>query len=380
MNTVNILYKGKKVEAKIEKNGRILIKLPERTSRIQNRTQEAMARIDNAWGFTTQSLQPKEEYRLVWLYDDGHIEWCDNTRPEKMNAGNFNPRLVYREFPQNIAQELYEVSQQLREYQEIGMSEYEIESLRAGSLESNLNLLGYTRYEEIPEKIQDLAGYGILGKIGDRLQKYRNFKGEMTQRRYSRAESYPQILQTPEQDEELRRTLEEAGQIIIQDINFMRTQDEYLARGRAIDPTFYKEMSKKIPPEDWEIYSKAVRDTAILLLELNHDLLGYKVRKNLTDCSGLTGEELLDRISRLIDSSEFDKACNIEDRFIISECERLAKDGRAEDDLELEALKRKAMATREEKGRYASRYDTIRAYCYDGKRIKKEREGVSLDD
>ncbi|MGN1330715.1 MAG: hypothetical protein ACI4VN_05210 [Clostridia bacterium] len=381
MKTAEIIYKGKRVKAQIDDKGRVLIKLPDRDLKNNHSMTEIMARSDNAWCFTSQSNQYADDYCMVWLYDDGNIEWCNDMTKRRMSAGKFKPGTHNREFPENVAQEMYDVSQQLREYEELGMSEFEITDLAAKMLEVNLNLLGYNKYESIFEDIPDLAGYGVLGKIGDILQNYRNFREELNQRRRKQADKYPEILPPTAEDKKLSDTLEQAGQTVIPAVNFMRNQDTYLSRGRSIDPTFYKDMPKKVTPDDWETYSSVVRKTATLLLELNYDLLGYSIRKKLTDCSSLTGDELETRISKLIDSYEFDRACNIEDRFIIAECERMAsKPETIEEDFELEALKREAMATREEKTRYARRYDSIQAYCYDSRRIKKEREGASLDD
>lgn len=381
MKTAEILYKGKKVKAQLDGEGGVFIKLPDRNLKNNHSMTEVMARSDNAWCFTSQSNQYADNYCMVWLYDDGHIEWCNDMTKRRMGAGEFRPGTHNREFPENVAQEMYEAAQQLREYEELGMSESEITDLSAKMLEVNLNLLGYERYESIFKDIPDLAGYGILGKIGDRLQHYRNFRGEVNQRRSNQDDKYPEILPVTPEDKELGDALDQAGQTVIQDVNFMRNQDTYLARARSIDPTFYKDMPKKVTPDEWKTYSSVVGKTATLLLELNHDLLGYSIRKNLTNCSSLTGDELETRISKLIDSHEFDMACNIEDRFIIAECERVAsKPEAAEEDFELEALKREAIATREEKTRYARRYDSIQSYCYDSKRIKKEREGASLDD
>ena len=74
-------------------------------------------------------------------------------------------------------------------------------------------------------------------------------------------------------------------------------------------------------------YEKALRDAALLLLELNADLLTSEQREQL----GIEGREVLsdldlkDKISNLIDSRDFNSACRVESEFAYGESTELVK-------------------------------------------------------
>ena len=74
---------------------------------------------------------------------------------------------------------------------------------------------------------------------------------------------------------------------------------------------------------DWLLYVRISKEIARLLLELNADMLEPNQKTNISDFSQLTGEELTNRISRLINSKEFAKACEIEKGFLIKEAKKL---------------------------------------------------------
>ena len=83
---------------------------------------------------------------------------------------------------------------------------------------------------------------------------------------------------------------------------------------RDVYPEFCQDIDKKIPEEDYQIYMKQQRKLRQLI-----------VRQHTTDYQKRVSDlalERKDKISELIDSEDFSKACMIEDKFMLSEFRR----------------------------------------------------------
>lgn len=88
---------------------------------------------------------------------------------------------------------------------------------------------------------------------------------------------------------------------------------------------YRRNMKEKIGELSFGNYEEKVKAVAMLLLELNADLLTEEERnklgiKELVLCNDI---DIKDKISRLIDSEEFNLACRIEDEFAYDEAEEL---------------------------------------------------------
>ena len=102
-------------------------------------------------------------------------------------------------------------------------------------------------------------------------------------------------------------------------------KDTDLKEKRVILPEYRKNMKEKIGEYTFDTYEEKVKAVAILLLELNADLLTEEQRSKLGIEAFKLMDELTvkDKISSVIDSEEFNLACRIEDEFAYDETEEL---------------------------------------------------------
>ena len=141
-------------------------------------------------------------------------------------------------------------------------------------------------------------------------------------------------------------------------------------------------MSEKVGGYPYYNYENAVRNAALLLLELNADLLTPEQREKL----GISGPEFLDdnalkdRISRLIDSKEFNNACKIESEFAYQQSEELLKKakelltGNGEDSRDLTRIIDEETKHADDRKRSLDNHEK-----YNFKK-KRKSKGYSLDD
>jgi hypothetical protein len=84
---------------------------------------------------------------------------------------------------------------------------------------------------------------------------------------------------------------------------------------RTIYPDFGKNMDKKVSPSEYSLYTKNKK--------LLKNALFYDSQSNNTVANTLLSYK--DRLSHVIDTEEFSDACNIEDKFVISEIDMFFK-------------------------------------------------------
>lgn len=325
MEIFEVLYREKKVKAIKRENGDIHVILPTRHGEKGNEFQERISRDAKGWKFSSSLISNPEYGFNLWIRDDGKLAYrtLDSNKilvtkevfkPDLNNGGKLN----------NIATELYNIVEQLNSYEKRGIPVSSTCKLRNKKLEATLKLLGYSSIEEITEDLNDSKGYLALARIGKQLEDYINLGA------YIHLEGREDLIRVNIPEE---MTREEFINLAIpvtdeysSDLEYIKEQDEQREQKRSLLPDYCEEMSKKMPFGEWLIYSKVIRETAQLYLELNADLISSVSGVQINDLSQLTGTELEDRISKLIDSKEFATACEIESRFCIREGKRLIKE------------------------------------------------------
>lgn len=171
----------------------------------------------------------------------------------------------------------------------------EAKMLKKEYLRLKLQILGYESVEALKFPVDPSKGYYALGKIGSDLESYID----------------PMRIALKFDNENEEKVVEYAENLE-DTVSFMQNQDELFERIRSIYPEFALNMQEKVGEEKWEIYSRVVEKTGVLLKELNSE-------KNVGNLNKLERE---DNISELIDSIDFSKACRIEDEFMIQEFEK----------------------------------------------------------
>ena len=282
---------------------------------------EGISRDSQGWKFSSFVIN-QPEYRFdLWLRDDGRIA-CSNGKSDKVFVTRevFDPNSKNDSKIANIALELYKTVEQLKEYEKRDLPISSTYKLRKKKLETTLKMLGYYSIDEFNSELDDSKGYLSLATIGKQLESYVNlgefvhFEGRKNEEDVIRVD-VPEGI-TREQFIEIAMPVTEEYS---QDLELIEKREQKT----SVLPDYGAKMSSKMPYKDWLIYSRVVKETARLLLELNADLLNQNGEVKVIDCSKLTGQELKDRISLLINSRAFSRACEIEKNFIKREAQRL---------------------------------------------------------
>ena len=220
----------------------------------------------------------------------------------------------------NIAIELYRIVEQIKDYEKRDLPISSTCKLRKKKLETTLKLLGYYSIDEFNTEIDDSKGFLSLATIGKQLENYVNL-GEYVH--YEGRKNEEDVIRVNVPKEISREQFIETAMPVTEECAQDLEVIEKIDQKTSVLPDYGAKISTKIPDEDWIIYSRVVKETARLVLELNADLVNQDSEVEVMDCSQLTGQELEDRISLLIDSSAFSKACEIEKNFIKREAQRL---------------------------------------------------------
>lgn len=320
MEIFEVIYKGENANA-VKINNSIYVKLPTRYGERGSEFKETIFKDSIGWKFSS-SIVDKPQYTFsLWFREDGRIAF-HNAKEDKMIVTKepFNPNINKDGKLYSIATELYKTIEQLEAYEKRDISASSICEDRLKKLESTLKLLGYSRIEDVIYELDDSKGYLALRKIREQLKNYINLGAYVHLEGSKNEEEIIKVnvpdRMTKEDFDELRVSVLEED---IDNRNFMEKQDDK----KDILADYCAQMSKKMPYKEWIVYSNVVKKTTKLLLELNADLVREKYGLQVSDLSQLTENELNERIYSFINSKEFSRACEIEDRFFEREAERL---------------------------------------------------------
>ena len=331
MEIFEVLFRGKKAIAVKKNNGEIYVNLPVRRSKQGNEIRESISRDANGWKFSCFVVGNSDISFKVWIMDDGRIA-CYSSKEKKhvIAKEKFDPNTKKDGQVYNIAKELYKTIQQLEEYKKSDIPVSATYKLRREKLKTTLKLLGYDSIEQVNSELDDSRCYLSLSRIGEQLEHYINlgayvhYEGNINDEDTIRV-NIPEGMSR----EDFIGLVSPVTEEFFADKESIGQQEDKIRERQEIIPDYCTQISRKIPYAEWLLYKRIIQETAQLLLELNADLLSTNERNGLTDSSSLTGTELEDRISKLIDSRDFSKACNIESRFLVREATRLVKEAEA---------------------------------------------------
>lgn len=203
------------------------------------------------------------------------------------------------------------------EHGKIGMTAAEIVELRREKLNMALKLLGYSSISSVRNELNDVSGYMALDRIGKQLENYTNLGAYVYVTGVENGvTTYGFNIPEEMSQEEFQAMIQTARAELDEDKAFVEEKDDQYSRMRDknyLMPDYFLNMREKVSEEDWAKYSKVVRDTAQLYLELNSDLVPYGDRMGMgvADAHTLVGNEVKDRIARLIDTQQFSEAEHI---------------------------------------------------------------------
>ena len=328
MEIFEVQYKGKKLTSIKLDESNIYVKMPVKKLGNGDQIHESITRDSEGWKYSLISLNNFDRALKLWIRDDDTIGCYDNNtdkivvtkkafNPDSPNMGKLNSLII----------ELYKVVEQLRAYEKRNIPASTIIKLRKANLMSTLSLLGYSSIESLESELDDSKVYFSLGRIGKQLEDYINLGAYVHVDGKEKDEDVIRLnLPDGMTREEFLELVEPVKNEYSSNLAFITEQDEKMDQKRGVVSDYCEGSSKKMSYSDWLIYTRMTKETAQLLLELNADLLSQNGELEMSDLSKLTGTDLKDRISRLINSRDFVKACDIENRFRARESQRLVEE------------------------------------------------------
>lgn len=342
MEIFDVKYGEQTVTARIGKDGSVYISLPRRNAGNDSEYIESIEKEERGWRFSSFNSADIEYYFHMWYRYDGTMAWA-NDLSHKIHESRepFNPNYPNEGVLNDVALRLYDVVQQVEAHKAKEIPAEEIMEIRKHNLVAALHLLGYDSIDSVAGEVNDSVGYLALNRLAGQLQtegypnlaKYIHSEGRIGSEDMVRA-TLPEGMTV----EELMKLQSVIKGHRDSNFEFIRYQDEWLDKKRGISFDHNALMSKKVVRPgsvganiDWEDYSKAVKMTAMLFLELNSDLLTEEQRKKfgIQDVSKLSQIDFEDRISRVIDSAVFNRACRIENEFAFEESSKILRKAEA---------------------------------------------------
>lgn len=370
MKIYELDYKGKKVNANQNGYGYV-VQLPDILA--EDYTYNESICIDGNGCKFTSSCEKKPEYFVhVWLRKDGTIEYSTNS-DNKIHIMDYKladmlkypNREDFSDFPYNIANEMYSITDQLQYLVKVQM---EINGLRRKKLELTLQRLGYDSIESALSPIESYSTTCNLSEIADEIESYEDLT---TIKGFSRKKGKDIIYREPIAEDKknimelFRRIVDEINQMSAQleeekemtqrkrDLSkdfathipamLSRTDEEWkvfsnqvILEGKSLlNPDLQVEdvLAPKYLPQSivlynkyWIRYTEQVQVLAGIYLGLNADLLDRNTAKQVEDLTRLKGIEIQDKIASVLDSYKFDDATYIENIFVSATNQELMRE------------------------------------------------------
>lgn len=315
------------IKVSMTPGGGVYADLPIRFGDRNSEFRETIVLEDRGWRFSSIQMDCVDYYFHLWLKHDGRMAWVNDlsTRIEE-TRDPFDPDYPNMGVLNDAALNLYNIVEKIKAYQKRGLPTHEIFELRKYYLETTLKMLGYDSIDAVSEKLDDSRGYLSLTKAAKYLEDYIDLSSLV----YSEKNlgTYDMIRCRARKDVTREEILEYAKPVkekVDNSVEFMKRMEEGLQYKREIQPGYRKNMREKVGEYTWDAYEEKVKEVALLLLELNADLLtdGQRTKLGIPDFKVLDDITVKDKISKLIDSKEFSDACRIEDEFAYQEAREL---------------------------------------------------------
>ncbi len=318
-----------KIKVKFTKTGGVYVDMPVKFGRGGVVLRDSIVREERGWRFSSTQDDCIDYYFNMWLDDDGTLSWVNDMMYRRQYATEkFNPDYPNAGVLNDTAIKLYNVSQRIKNYQNRMLPTHEIFELRQLYLKTALKMLGYDSVDAVGGKLDDSRGYFCLTKVVDALENYVDLSRVV----YSlgKAGDYDLFQSRIAEDATRESVLEFAKPVkyqIDEFVKYMKEREDELQEKRLVYPEYKRNMSVKAGEYTWGEYEEKVKAVAMLLLELNADLLTEEQRTKfgIEQVIFVDAIESKDKISKLIDTQEFNDVCRIEDEFVYEEAEELVR-------------------------------------------------------
>ena len=315
-------YGWSRLRARIWGKGSVYVDMPSRIGYTDRICLE-----ERGWRYTSTQDDCIDYIFHMWMKDDGMMAWAnDMSRGIQYLSEPFNSNYPNAGLLNDTAMKLYTVSHTIREYQKRNLPVQEVFELRKLYLTTALKTLGYDSIDAVGEPLDDSRGYLGLNRVVDSLEKYLDLSSLVHS--LGKYGDYDQYTCRATKEATREQILEYAKPVKLQIdelLAFMQGKETELAEKRVILPEYRRNMKEKIGEYSFDDYEEKVKAVAILLLQLNADMLTDEQRAKFgIEAFKVVDElEVKDKISSLIDSDEFNLACRIEDEFAYDESEEL---------------------------------------------------------
>ena len=318
-----------KIKVRFTKTGGVYVDMPLRFGRGGVVLRDSIVREERGWRFSSTQDDCIDYYFNMWLDDDGTLSWVNDMMYRRQYATEkFNPDYPNAGVLNDTAIKLYNVSQRIKNYQNRMLPTHEIFELRQLYLKTALKMLGYDSVDAVGGKLDDSRGYFCLTKVVDALENYVDLSRVV----YSlgKAGDYDLFQSRIAEDATRESVLEFAKPVkyqIDEFVKYMKEREDELQEKRLVYPEYKRNMSVKAGEYTWDEYEEKVKAVAMLLFELNADLLTEEQRTKfgIEQVIFVDAIESKDKISKLIDTQEFNDVCRIEDEFVYEEAEELVR-------------------------------------------------------
>ena len=390
MEIFEVEYEGKKIPVQKDENGSIFVLLPTRYGDRGSQFRETIMYERRGWRFTSTQEDDIEYYFHMWLKDDGRMAWAnDMTHGIQEFNEPFNPYYPNAGVLNDTAMQLYTIVEQIKEYQKRDLPVNELLLLRQYYLNTALKVLGYDSIDDIIEDRNNASEYLGLNKVACLLEEYKDLSGLVFSMGEIREEEVVVCIAPKTVDRKKALELGIPVKEQIQDnAQFVQIEDAELEKKRRILPEYRTKMEESVGVYTYDNYQNAVKNAALLLLELNADLLTDEQRKALGIPEYKVMEDMLlrDRISRLIDTKDFNDACQTENEFaheqsieLIRKAKDIIDSGRAAEFPMTSTPTLMKMVNEEREVAYNRKKALDNNSRYKSKNRRK-RDGYSLDD
>ena len=315
-------YGWSRLRARIWGKGSVYVDMPSRIGYTDRICLE-----ERGWRYTSTQDDCIDYIFHMWMKDDGMMAWAnDMSRGIQYLSEPFNSNYPNAGLLNDTAMKLYTVSHTIREYQKRNLPVQEVFELRKLYLTTALKTLGYDSIDAVGEPLDDSRGYLGLNRVVDSLEKYLDLSSLVHS--LGKYGDYDQYTCRATKEATREQILEYAKPVKLQIdelLAFMQGKETELAEKRVILPEYRRNMKEKIGEYSFDDYEEKVKAVAILLLQLNADMLTdeQRVKFGIEAFKVVDELEVKDTISSLIDSEEFNLACRIEDEFAYDESEEL---------------------------------------------------------
>ena len=388
MEIFEVVYEGKRIPVQKSERGSIYAVLPTRYGDRGSAFRETITHEDRGWRFTSTQDDCIDYYFHMWLKEDGRIAWAnDMTYSIQEFSAPFNPYYPNAGVLNDTALQLYTIVEQIKAYQKRNLPVNELLLLRQYYLNTALKTLGYDSIESVINNDNNQGAVLGLNKIACLLEEYKDISYLVISLGEIRGEETVLCIAPDSVD---RKVALERGVPVkdqIQDnIEFMQNESKDIINKRKVMPDYRKGM-EKIGIYTYDNYKNALKNTALLLLELNADLLteGQRKELGLSEFKPMDDLALKDRISRLIDTKDFDNACKAENEFAYEQSQELIKRAKelqskvAEGTPVIDLTSLTQMILDEEKLSFGRKKSLDNNERYNPKN-KRKQKGYSLDD